>query len=62
MGTDYAEHTQQPEYHEDNHHSIQDLFDFPIHGDVGVNEPQHHTHNDKNDNQGDKGHFRPPIF
>jgi hypothetical protein len=39
LGTEYAERTQQPENHDDDHHHVQDFLDFPVHGDVRINKP-----------------------
>jgi hypothetical protein len=47
MVTEYSENIQQPEYHDDDDHHIQDLLDFSIHGDIRIDEPQHDTDNDE---------------
>ena len=45
----HAEYIQQPkDYHHDDH-NIEDLFDLPIHGDLGVDEPEQDSDNDEGD-------------
>jgi hypothetical protein len=36
----HAEYIKQPKDYHHHHHNIEDLFDLPIHGDVGVDEPE----------------------
>ena len=35
--------------HQDHHHDVKDLFDLSIHGDVGVDEPEHNSGDNKGD-------------
>jgi hypothetical protein len=36
----HAEYVEEPKDYHHHHHDIEDLFDLPIHGDVGVDEPE----------------------
>ena len=44
---EYSEHIQQPKDHDDHHHDIEDVFDLPVHGDVGVDEPEQDANDDE---------------
>ena len=48
--TDHAEYLKQPQYDGDHHHDVQNVFDLPIHGNVGVDQPQQDADDNKNDN------------
>jgi MFS family permease len=37
---DNAEDLQQPQHDGDHHHDVQNIFDLPVHGNVGVDQPQ----------------------
>ena len=52
-GVHYPKRTQQPEYRDDDHSRIEDFLDFPIHGDVRVNEPKRDTCNEEHDKDRD---------
>jgi hypothetical protein len=36
----HAEYIKQPKDYYHHYHDIEDLFDFPIHGDIGVDQPE----------------------
>ena len=40
QGADHAECLQQPQNNGDHHHDVQNVFDLPVHGNVGVDQPQ----------------------
>jgi len=46
---DNAKGIKEPDHHADHDHDIQDLLDFPVHGNVGVDQPEQYA----NYNQGD---------
>jgi hypothetical protein len=56
--TDDAKHIQQPDDHTDDYYDIQNLFDLPIHGNVGIDQPEQ----DSDDNQGDDDSYEWHIF
>ena len=45
----YAEYIEQPKDYYHHHHDIEDLLDLPIHGDVGVDEPEQDSDYDEGD-------------
>jgi hypothetical protein len=46
-----AEYIKQPKDYHHHHHDIEDLFDLPIHGDVGVDEPEYDSDHDEGDDK-----------
>jgi len=49
--SEQAESLQQPDNDTDHHDGVEDAFDRPVHGNVGIDEPQQHADDDKNDDQ-----------
>jgi len=45
----YSKCVEQPEEDYHHHHDIEDLLDFPIHGNVGVDEPKEDSDDDESD-------------
>jgi len=44
---DDPEGVQQPDYHTDNHDDIENILNFAIHGDIGVDQPQQNTNHNQ---------------
>src|SRR6185436_2893667 len=57
----HAEHTQQPEDHDDDNHHVEDLLDLLIHGNVGVDKPEQYTRHDEGNQDGEQGHYLTPC-
>ena len=49
--TDDAKGAQQPHDHANHHDDVEDLFDFCIHRDVGVDQPEQYAHDDQSDDE-----------
>jgi len=57
-----AEGIEQPHDDANDHDNVQDFFDFPVHRDIGVDQPEQHTHDDQGDDKIDQWHILSPEF
>ena len=48
---DDAEHGQQPHDDTNHHDDVENFFDFSVHRNVGIDEPEQHTDDDEGDNE-----------
>ena len=53
---DEAERIQKPDHHADHDHDIQDIFDFTIHRNVSVDQPQQNANDDQSNDERYEGH------
>lgn len=51
--TENTEGNQQPPHDANYDDDIEDLFDLPVHGDVGIHQPEQHADDDEGDSDGD---------
>jgi hypothetical protein len=49
-----AKGVEQPDDDTDHHHDVEDLFDLPVHRDVGVDQPEQDTDDDEGDDDRDE--------
>jgi hypothetical protein len=55
-----AESRQKPDDHADNDDDIEDLLDLPVHGNVGVDEPEQYADDDESYYKGN--HLQPFVY
>src|SRR6185437_2470822 len=55
-----AELLEQPKHHGDHHHGVQYLLYLGVHRNVGVYEPEQHTHHNQYDDQRNQRHVIRP--
>src|SRR6185503_14805857 len=55
-GAEKSENLQQVDDHRDHNDGIQDTFDFAVHGNVVVYEPEEHSDNDQDTDDIEEGH------
>ena len=54
--TEHAKGGEQPDHHADHDDNVEDLFDFAIHGNVGVDQPEDDADDDEGDEEINEGH------
>src|SRR5688572_27337607 len=50
---DDAKGVKQPNDDADHHHDVEDVLNFAVHRDVGVDQPEQHADDDEGDDEGD---------
>ena len=50
----HAEGIEQPNDDHGDNDEVEDAFDRPLHGDVGVDEPEHHADDDQSEDNGEE--------